>query len=281
MRFPLRKNSSRARCGLLGEVDLALLQPAQQIVGGQVRQLHLVGGVEHRIRDGLPHLNSGDLGDHVVQALEVLDVQGGVDRDPGVEQLLDVLPPPGVAGIRCIGVGQLVDQQNGGTAGERGIEVELMQGDAAILHRAAGQDFETGKESLGFRPRRWVSTTPTTTSTPSARLTRASSSMAKVFPTPGLAPKKTLSLPRAARPSASRTWARRRSGSGRRSFITSWCRGQAVQRKVEQEDVHSRLTQEAQLPALGVPRHQRRGPGRLTGSAPEPPGSPGRRPRPA
>src|SRR5262245_5067752 len=105
--------------------------------------------------------------------------------------------------------------------------------------------------------RRWVSTIPTTTSTPSRRLTRASSNIAKVFPTPGLAPKKTLSLPRFARASASLTWARRRSGSGRRSLITSWCGSQAVQRKVEPEHVDPWLPEEPELAALGVDHDQR------------------------
>src|SRR4029078_11314334 len=34
-------------------------------------------------------------------------------------------------------------------AGQCGIEIELMQGDAAILHCAAGQDFQARQESLG------------------------------------------------------------------------------------------------------------------------------------
>ena len=57
-----------------------------------------------RVRHGLAHDHAGDLGHHVVQALDVLDVDGRIDVDAGVEQLLDVLPALGVARagrVRC------------------------------------------------------------------------------------------------------------------------------------------------------------------------------------
>ena len=71
--------------------------------------------------------HAGDLGDDVVQALEVLDVDRGVDVDAGGEQLLDVLPALGVAGAGRVGVGQLVHQEQRGMAGERGVEIELLE----------------------------------------------------------------------------------------------------------------------------------------------------------
>jgi len=63
----------------------------------------------------------------------VLDVECGVDVDPGGEQLLDVLRAPGVAGARRVGVGELVYQEEPRPAGEGGVEVELVQRDAAVL----------------------------------------------------------------------------------------------------------------------------------------------------
>ena len=41
--------------GLLGHVDLALLQPLDQIVGREVDQLDRIGAVEDRVRHGLAH----------------------------------------------------------------------------------------------------------------------------------------------------------------------------------------------------------------------------------
>src|ERR1700722_8902335 len=93
---------------------------------------------------------------------------------------------------------------------------------------------------------------------------RAASSIMNVLPTPGAAPKKMVSLPRADCVSSSRTWARSSSGSGRPStfmppmYGVSWtgtrygsgCEGrlsQALEREVQLEDVDPGLAQEAEL----------------------------------
>ncbi len=81
MRLPLRKKPSIARAGLFGHVDLALAQALQQVVGRDVDELHLVGLLEHGVRHRLLDLHPGDLRHHVVEALEVLDVERGVDVD--------------------------------------------------------------------------------------------------------------------------------------------------------------------------------------------------------
>ena len=41
--------------GLLGDVDLALLQALDQVVGREIDQLDRVGAVEHRVGNGLAH----------------------------------------------------------------------------------------------------------------------------------------------------------------------------------------------------------------------------------
>ena len=113
--------------GLLGDVDLAFLQALEEIIGRQVDQLDLVGALEHRIGHRLADDHPGDLRDQIVQALDVLDVQRRVDRDAGVQQLEDVLPPLGVARARRVGVRQLIDQDHGRAAGQRRIQVELLE----------------------------------------------------------------------------------------------------------------------------------------------------------
>ena len=67
--------------GLPGNVDLAFPQPLNQVIGREIDQLDAVGAVEHRIRHGLAHPHMGDLRDHVVEALDVLDVDCRVDVD--------------------------------------------------------------------------------------------------------------------------------------------------------------------------------------------------------
>jgi hypothetical protein len=53
--------------------------------------------------------------------------------DAGPEQFLDVLVTAGVAAAGGIGVGQLIDKDNGGPAPQHGVEVHLFQHHAVIL----------------------------------------------------------------------------------------------------------------------------------------------------
>ena len=125
----MRKKFSQRALGLLRHVDPALAQPLQQIVGRQVDQLDLVGLVEHAVGHGLELAHAGDLRHDVAERLEVLHVEGRVDVDAGVEQLLDVLPALRVARRRIaaadVGVRELIDQQQLRLARERGVEIEL------------------------------------------------------------------------------------------------------------------------------------------------------------
>ena len=107
---------------LLGDVDLAFPQPLNQVVRRQIDQFDRVRAVEYRIRHGLAHPHMRDLGDHVVEAFEMLDVQCGPDVDAGSQQFLDVLPALGVAAARHVGVRQLVQQEEGGAARKRVLE---------------------------------------------------------------------------------------------------------------------------------------------------------------
>ena len=110
---------------LVGNVDLAFLQALQQSLDGEVDELDLVGCFHHRIRNRLPHMHAGHLRDDVVQAIQMLHIQGGEDVDTGAEELLDVFPALGVAGAGDVGVRQLVHQDQFGPAGEGGVQVEF------------------------------------------------------------------------------------------------------------------------------------------------------------
>ena len=68
--------------GLLGDVDLALVQPLDQLVGREVDQLD-PSARSNTVRYGLAHPHMGDLRDHVVEAFDVLDVDRGLDVDAG------------------------------------------------------------------------------------------------------------------------------------------------------------------------------------------------------
>ena len=123
---PLEEVLGRA-LRLLGQVDLALREPLQQLLGRDVDELDLVGALEHGVGHRLAHLDAGDLRDDVVEALDVLDVERRVDVDAGVEQLEHVLPALGVARAGRVGVRELVDEEQRRLARERGVEVELLE----------------------------------------------------------------------------------------------------------------------------------------------------------
>ncbi|HVV82621.1 MAG TPA: hypothetical protein VHE35_06055 [Kofleriaceae bacterium] len=134
--------------GLLAEVDLALGEPLEQRLGGEVDERELVGAGEQVVGHRLAHLDAGDLLDDVAEALDVLDVERRVDVDAGVEQIDDVLPPLEVAAAGRVGVGQLVDEDQRRLAGERRLEVELVELDAAVGERAARQHLEPLEQGL-------------------------------------------------------------------------------------------------------------------------------------
>ena len=135
---------------LVRHVDLALAEAFQEIVGRQVDQLDVVGLLEHRVGHRLADHDAGDLGDDVVEALDVLDVHRGVHVDAGVEELEHVLPSLGVAGPRRVGVGELVHQDQGGAARQRAVQIELAQARSAILHAPRRQRLEPGQQRVGL-----------------------------------------------------------------------------------------------------------------------------------
>jgi len=135
--------------GLRGEVDLALLEAVEKILDRQVDEVHLVGAIEHRVRDGLLDDHVRDLGDHVVQALEVLDVERAVHVEAGIEEIFDVLPPLRVARPGRIRVCELVHEHDAGSPREARLDIELLQRDPAVLDPASRQDLEAEQQRPG------------------------------------------------------------------------------------------------------------------------------------
>ena len=88
------------RVDALGRVHVAVGQAPAQRLGRHVDQLDLFGPPHPLVGHGLPLADAGDALDHVVDRLQVLDVDRRDDVDAGVEQLLDVGPALGVARTR-------------------------------------------------------------------------------------------------------------------------------------------------------------------------------------
>ena len=111
----------------------------------------------------------GDLRDDVVEALDVLDVERGVDVDAGGEQLLDIEIALGMAASGALVCASSSTSTSFGPAREDRVEIHLLENVILVLDTAARNDFETLRATPRFRRGRWVSTTPTTTSMPSTR----------------------------------------------------------------------------------------------------------------
>ena len=127
---------------VLAGVDLAGAQARDQRLGGEVDQHDLVGRAEHRVGHRLAHRDPGQLGDPVVERLQVLDVDRGEDVDPGRQHVGDVLVALPVLEPRRVGVGELVDQRQLRAAGEQRRQVHLLDVDVAVGDAAARHHLE-------------------------------------------------------------------------------------------------------------------------------------------
>ena len=137
---------------LVRRVDVAVRHPAAQRLRGHVDQLDLVGGPDHPVRHGLLLRYAGDLLDHVVDRLEVLDVDRRDHVDPGGQQLVDVLPALLVPAARHVGVRQLVDQRDLGPPGQHGVEVHLGEAGAAVVDDPPRHDLQAVEHLGGVLP---------------------------------------------------------------------------------------------------------------------------------
>jgi hypothetical protein len=138
--------------GLLRDVDLALLQARDQIGRREVDELDGVRAVEHRIRHRLAHPDMGDLRDHVVEALDVLDVDRGIDVDAAVQQFLDVEVALGMAAAGRVGVGKLVDQHDLRRPRDDGIEVHLLEPLPLVFDGTARDDVQPFQQRFRLPP---------------------------------------------------------------------------------------------------------------------------------
>ena len=136
----------------VGHINLALREPLQKLLGRQVDQYDFVGFLEHPVGHRLAHLYAGDLLENVVQPFEVLNVERGPYVDARRQQLLDILPPLGMAAAGNVAVRQLIDEQKSRLARERLVEVELTQ-DLVDVDRGLARDgLEAFNQSLRLAP---------------------------------------------------------------------------------------------------------------------------------
>ncbi len=126
-RGQIRRREEVFKCPfrLLGNVDLAFLEPFDQVVGRKVNQFDRVGPIEHRIGNRFAHANVSNLCDDVVQAFNVLDIDRRVDVDPVVPQFLDVQITLWMPAAFGIGVRQFVNEYDLWPPRQNGVEVHF------------------------------------------------------------------------------------------------------------------------------------------------------------
>ncbi len=95
-------------------------------------------------------VDAGDLGHDVVEALEMLDVDRGVDIDAGRQNLLHILPALFVPRTGGVGMGQLVHQDDLRLAGQDGIDIHLRQHDPLYSTCLARQDLQPLQQGVGL-----------------------------------------------------------------------------------------------------------------------------------
>src|SRR5581483_8609285 len=106
------------------------------------------------IRQRLALVHARDLGNQVIEALEMLDVDCRPDADTGLEELLYVLPALRVtqsrSAAREIGMRELIDKQDLGMTLECSIEVEFLSCQRSVAHGERRQPLQPFEEPLGF-----------------------------------------------------------------------------------------------------------------------------------
>ena len=137
------KEVRQRRVYALGGVHVAVGQATPKRLGRHVDELDLLGPTNHCVRNGLSLRHLGDPLNHVVDALEVLEVQRRDDVDPRVEDLLDVLPALLVLDAGSIRVGKLVDQDHVGMASDDRRRVHLLEDLLSVADAPPRDDRET------------------------------------------------------------------------------------------------------------------------------------------
>jgi hypothetical protein len=82
----------------------------------------------------------------------MLHVHRRVDVDAGFQELLHILPAFDMSRPRGVGVRQLIHDDQRRMSRQRGVEIELVQLDRAILDDPVGEDVQTEQQRLRLRP---------------------------------------------------------------------------------------------------------------------------------
>ena len=127
----------------------------------------LIGLGNDGVGEPFPHFDPDEFFDRVVEAFQMLDVQGRDHVNAGRQDFLHILVALSVSASRHVGVGQFVDQGHGRPPGQHGVQIHLFDLDAPVFPDDPRQDLQAFAEVWQSRSGRGFRRNPTTTSIPS------------------------------------------------------------------------------------------------------------------
>ena len=197
-RFSIRKKLLSAASMRSGGIDLARAQPIEQLLRCEVDEHDLVGAAEHLVGDRLAHADAAQLRDLVVERFEVLHVDRREHVDSRRQHVLDVLVALLVLHAGHVGVRELVDQAQLGSAQQDPRAGPSPRGWSRGTRRGGAGGSAVPRRASRCPRGRWVSSRPITTSRPASCSAWPSSSIRNVLPTPAAIPRNTRRWPRPA-----------------------------------------------------------------------------------
>ncbi len=139
-------------CCHIRDIDFPVPQPLEKFRGCKIDNLDLCCFIDHPVGNRLAHEHTGDLGNNIIETLDVLDIQRGIDIDTGIEQFLDILVAFGVTGTGNIGMGEFIDKNERWPETKGCIEVKLREHDSPVLHHLPGNEGKPFEQCFGLRP---------------------------------------------------------------------------------------------------------------------------------
>jgi len=129
-------------------VDFSLAETGAEFFDGDVDVDDLVGAFDEAVGDGFADGGVCRAGDGVVEGFQMLDVDGSHDVDAGLEELEDIFVAFAVFAAGDVCVGELVDDDHLGSAGDDRVHVHFLELDGAVGDDAERDLFEVA--DLGF-----------------------------------------------------------------------------------------------------------------------------------
>jgi hypothetical protein len=137
---------------LFGRVDVAVQHPAAELLRRGVDEFDLVRFAHDPVRGTLANLRVSNAFDRVRDVLEMLDIEGRDDIDPGIEQLEYVFATLLVsARTRHVGMCKLVDEHDLRLPTEHSVEIHLLEHRATMLDHPTRDDLEICQARLSHR----------------------------------------------------------------------------------------------------------------------------------